>query len=113
MDIFIRVNESNVVEFMHCNPFDPSEGLGISREELEKQGKFVHELPEMKTKLGKRAIPMYDPDNNRIYYNYKSVPLKAETRLDMLEQAFNALLVENQKGEKWYGWIFSRTGEMW
>ena len=46
MDVYIRVNRSNVVEFIHHNPFHPSEGLGMSREELESQGKFVDSIPE-------------------------------------------------------------------
>ena len=52
MDIYIRVNKSNVVEFVSTTPMDPKEGLGMTREELELQGKFVSDIPEPNTPAG-------------------------------------------------------------
>lgn len=93
METYIRVNKSNVVEFMNSSPFDPKEGMGLSKDELQLQGKFVSEIPEPNTPLGKRAIPMYNPDNNSIYYEYETVPLKTEKRLELLEKAMNNILI--------------------
>lgn len=99
MEAFIRVNKSNIVEFIHCSPFDPSEGLGLSREELEKQGKFVHSIPEANAPLGQRAIAKYNPDTNSVYYEYETIPLKDSKRIDLLEQAVNALLLKESKDD--------------
>lgn len=96
MEIFIRVNKSNVVEFIHLNPFDPTDGLGLSREELLSQGKFVNELPDLQPKKGHKSIAMYDPDKNSVYFKYEPVPLKDSSRLDMLEKAFNAMILNNR-----------------
>ena len=78
MDIYIRVNKSNVVEFVSTTPMDPKEGLGMTREELELQGKFVSDIPH----------------TNSIYYKYEPVPLPAKKRLDNLENAMN-VMIEN------------------
>ena len=95
MEAFIRVNKSNVVEFIHCAPFDPSEGMGLTREELKLQGKLVHNVPEPNTPLGQRAIAMYNPDTNSIYYKYENVPLKDSKRIELMEQALNTLMMNN------------------
>ena len=92
MEAFIRVNKSNVVEFIHCSPFDPSDGLGLTREELEKQGKFVQDIPDANAPLGQRAIAKYNPDTNSVYYEYETIQLKDSKRIDLLEQAVNALM---------------------
>ncbi len=94
MDIYIRVNKSNVVEFVSTTPMDPKEGLGMTREELELQGKFVSDIPEPNTPAGQKATMMYNPDTNSIYYKYEPVPLPAKKRLDNLENAMN-VMIEN------------------
>lgn len=94
MEAFIRVNKSNVVEFIHCAPFDPAEGMGLTREELQLQGKIVHSIPEPNTPRGQRAIAMYNPDTNSIYYKYETVPLKDSKRIDLMEQALNAMMMD-------------------
>lgn len=94
MEVYIRVNKSNVIEFIHHNPFHPNEGLGMSREELETQGKFVESIPEPNTPLGKRAILMYNPDTNSVYYKYETVPLKDSERLKLLEKQMNAMIMK-------------------
>ena len=98
MDIYIRVNKSNVVEFVSTTPMDPKEGLGMSNEELLLQGKFVSEIPEPNTPIGQRAIMMYNPDTNSIYYKYETVPLPMKQRMDNMENAMNALIMNSLKG---------------
>ena len=66
----------------------------MSREELESQGKFVDNIPEPNTPLGKRAIPMYNPDTNSVYYTYETVPLKDSERLKLLEKQMNAMIMK-------------------
>ena len=100
MDIYIRVNKSNAVEFISTTPLDQKEGLGLTREELELQGKFVSEIPEPNTPIGKRAIMMYNPDTNSIYYKYESVPLPVNKRMDLAEKAINDIILNTIKGEK-------------
>ncbi|MDD3121963.1 MAG: hypothetical protein PHC62_00440 [Candidatus Izemoplasmatales bacterium] len=99
METYIRINKSNVVEFINTTPFDPREGLGMSREELDQQGKFVSSIPEPNTPLGQRAIPMYNPDTNSVYYKYETVPLKTEKRVELMEKAINAILINQMKGD--------------
>lgn len=94
MEAFIRVNKSNVVEFIHCAPFDPSEGMGLSREELKLQGKIVSDIPQPKASPGQKAIAMYNPDTNSIYYKYETIPMKDSKRIDLLEQALNAIMMQ-------------------
>ena len=97
MEAFIRINKSNVVEFIHCAPFDPSEGMGLTREELLLQGKIVHDIPQPNASLGQKAIAMYNPDTNTIYYRYETIPLKDNQRIDLLEKAFNDLVLNQMK----------------
>ena len=94
MEAYIRVNKDNVVEFMNCRPFDPREGMGMSREELLKTGKIVSEIPEPENKLGCQTITKYDSDTNSLYYRYETVPLKDSARIEMLEKAINGILLK-------------------
>ena len=92
-EIYIRVGKNNVVECIHHTPFDPTNGLQCTRDELEKTGFFVDSIPEPTIIEGKRAIAEYNSDTKQVYYDYVDIPLSTEERLNQMEEAFNELLV--------------------
>ena len=93
-DIYIKVDSNtHVVTFVHKRPFDPVNGMGISREELSKTGFFVNEFPEPAARVGKRAVAYYDHEQKKIYYEYIPTPFTTKARIDMIEQATNDMLM--------------------
>lgn len=95
-NIYIQTDGNRRVTKIHYNPFDPVQGTGETREEMEKTGFFVDEIPEPKNITGRRAIAMYNPDTNGIYYEYVGIPLSERERLDLIEGTLNELLI-NQR----------------
>lgn len=91
-NIYIETDENFRVIKIHRAPFDPNNGMGYTREELEKKGFFVEEIPDAANKVGKRAIAMYNPDIKAVYYEYVNVPLSDRERADMLENAMNWMM---------------------
>ena len=91
-DIYIETDENFRVTKIHRMPFDPNNGMGYTREELEKKGHFVDEIPEPVHQVGRRSVAYYNPDINGIYYESIGIPLSDKERADNLENAFNALL---------------------
>ena len=75
------------VGFIHHKPFDEKDGLGKTEEELLQIGALVDEIPEPEQKDGKIPVMYYDPENNKIYYEYEDKPLSPEERIALLEQA--------------------------
>lgn len=95
-EVYIRADKkTRVVTFVHRRPFDPVHGLGETRENLAKTGFFVDEYPEPETTIGKRAIPYYDHERKKVYYEYEVVPFTEKKRIDILEDALNDLLFSN------------------
>lgn len=92
-NIYIETDENFRVTKIHRMPFDPVNGMGYSREELEKKGFFVNEIPEPKNQIGKRSIAMYNPDTKSIYYEYVSVNLSDKERVEQLENAMNFIFM--------------------
>ena len=90
--IYIETDENFRVTKIHRMPFDPNNGMGYTREELEKKGFFVTEIPEPKNQIGKRSIAMYNPDTKSIYYEYVSVNLSDKERVEQLENAMNFMM---------------------
>lgn len=94
-EIYIRTDPSTkVVTFTHRRPFDPIHGLGATREELLKTGFFVEEFPSPNSTPGQRAIPYYDHETKKIHFEYQALPFAEKTRLDMLEQIVNGLVLQ-------------------
>ena len=91
-NIYIETDENFRVTKIHRMPFDPVNGMGYTREELEKRGFFVDEIPEPVHQVGRRSIAMYNPDTKSIYYESVGVPLSDKERVEYMENAFNALL---------------------
>ena len=91
-NIYIETDANFRVTKIHTAPFDPNNGMGYTREELEKKGFFVEEIPTPANKIGRRAISMYNPDTKSIYYEYVNIPMSDKERADMLENALNWLM---------------------
>lgn len=91
-NIYIEVDTNFRVTKIHRMPFDPNNGMGYTRQELEKKGFFVKEVPNAVNKTGKRAVAMYNPDTKSIYYEYVNVPLSNKDRVDLMENALNAII---------------------
>lgn len=91
-EIYLRIGKSNVIECIHRAPFDPTNGLQMTRDELEKTGVFVNVVPDAEMREGYRAVAKYNPDTKSVYYDYVSVPLSNSERLEQLEEAFNEFI---------------------
>lgn len=91
-DIYIETDENFRVTKIHRMPFDPNNGMGYTRDELEKKGFFVDEIPEPVHQVGRRSIAMYNPDTKSIYYECIGIPMSDKERVDQLENAMNALI---------------------
>lgn len=95
MEAYIRVNnQTHIVEFMHRMPFDPVVGMGKTKEELLETGVFVDSIPNPENKIGMRAVPYYNADTKKVYYEYKSIPLTDQERIEQLEETVNYLLLK-------------------
>lgn len=92
-NIYIETDNEFRVTKVHRRPFDPNEGMGYTREELEKKGFFVEEIPDAANRVGRRTIMMYNPDTKSIYYEYVGVPLSDKERADQLENALNFMMM--------------------
>lgn len=97
-NIYIEIDNTFRVTKIHRMPFDPNNGMGYTREELEKRGFFVKEIPSPINKVGKRAIAMYNPDTKSIYYEYVNVPLSNKDRVNLLENALNNIIKNGTYG---------------
>lgn len=91
--VYIRTDENNMIIFVHNQPFDSVNGLGESREELEKSGYFINSMPQPQTVMGQRAIPYFNPETKKVSYKYIAAPVSSRERLDSLESAFNTFLM--------------------
>ena len=97
-NIYIETDNDFRVTKVHRMPFDPNNGMGYTREELEKKGFFVEEIPEAVNRVGRRSIMMYNPDTKSIYYEYVGVPLSDKERADQLENALNWMMMNTLYG---------------
>lgn len=92
-NIYIEIGKDNIIQRIHRSPFDPVYGLHTPKDELEKKGVFVDEIPEPAMIEGKRAIAKYNPDSKQVYYDYENIPLSTLERLDMIEGVINEMLL--------------------
>lgn len=90
-NIYIETDENFRVTKIHRMPFDPNNGMGYTREELERKGFFVDEVPSPQNYVGKRSVAMYNPDTKSIYYEYVTIPMSNKDRIKALENALDSL----------------------
>ena len=88
-NIYIEVDENFRVTKVHRMPFDPVNGMGYTREELERKGFFVEEIPEPSNQVGRRSVLMYNPDIKAVYYENINIPMSDKERIEQLENALN------------------------
>lgn len=105
-NIYIEIDNNFRVTKIHRMPFDPNNGMGYSREELEKKGFFVNTIPDPVNKTGKRAVAMYNPDTKSIYYEYVNIPMSDKHRIELMENALNTMIQNGMYG------IDSNSGEI-
>ena len=91
-NIYIETDENFRVTKIHRMPFDPNNGMGYTREELEKKGFFVDSIPTPINQVGRRAIAMYNPDIKSVYYEYVGVSMSDKERADQLENVVNFMM---------------------
>ena len=91
-NIYIETDENFRVTKIHRMPFDPNNGMGYTKEELERKGFFVNEIPNPVNQIGRRAIAMYNPDNKTVYYEYINIPISDKERVEQLENAVNFMM---------------------
>lgn len=86
---FIKVqkisDEKYKVVFVHNFPFHPDYGLGLTEEELLKQGMLVEDIP-MPLDNGKIATLFYNPVDDSFFYEYTEKPLSVEEELQQLKE---------------------------
>lgn len=100
-EVYIRVDKkTNMITFIHKMPFDPTNGLGKTRDELLKTGYFVSNFSEPAIKVGKRAIPYYDYEKKEVSYEYQNLPLSEKERLNMMEDAMNEMILNTLSKEE-------------
>ena len=93
-EVYIRTDKSSgLVTFIHRRPFDPVHGLGETRENLLKTGFFVSNFPEPVTNPGTKAVAYYDHEQKKVVYKYEPISYPERTRLSMLEDVANNLLM--------------------
>ena len=91
-NIYIETDENFRVTKIHRMPFDPNNGMGYTREELEKKGFFVDEIPQPVNQVGRRSVAMYNPDTKSIYYECIGIPMSDKERVEQLENALNFMM---------------------
>lgn len=90
--IYIRINENNEVVYKHFFPFDKVHGLNRSKEDLEKEGKFVDNIPTIECPLDKMIIEKYNHETNSVYCELIDRP---KAKNDIIEEKISILEAEN------------------
>lgn len=91
--VYIRTDETNRIIYCHNQPFDSVNGMGETKDELEKTGYFIDEMPQPKVAIGYRAVPYYNPEARKVTYKYVAAELPNEEKIKLLEGAMNELLL--------------------
>lgn len=77
--IFMKLDTNNGIDLIHYTPFDNSNGLEKTKEELLKEGILVDYIPEPEQIEGKVPVLKYDGTN--LYYEYQDAPIDEMTAL--------------------------------
>lgn len=76
--VYVKLNESNDIQFIHYMPFDSEHGFGKTKEELETEGGvFVELVPEPENRPGKAPVLKYSEEKG-LYYEYVDRPMTQE-----------------------------------
>lgn len=92
--IYIKLDNNNEEISTHYQPFDEMNGLRKSREELEKEGVLVEELPIREEREGFSSKLKYNPDKQELFYIYTELEKTPEQlqkeKISILEQRTKA-----------------------
>lgn len=73
MKAFIKHDGKNI-SLIHYQPFDKSNGLGKTEQELKKLGEVVNTIPTPEKRDGYYEKPFWDEKKKEIYYEYFEIP---------------------------------------
>ncbi|MEN8702444.1 hypothetical protein [Bacillus infantis] len=108
--IFIQTDKNNVITYQNAQPFSPEPfiGLGKSKEDLEKEGFLVEEVPVFDNVAGKDQYVMYTPEKG-FWVEYKD---RALTEDDLLQQEIGAILFESAMDKARIAELEASQGDM-
>lgn len=89
--IFVIVNKNNKVEFIHFKPFDKVDGLRKAKEELEKEGVLVENIPTPERIDGKQSTLYCNPVTKELWYEYENI----SKYQGELQEEINAKLIKD------------------
>ena len=95
--IYIALNSLGDVTIQHHMPFDETNGMGKTKEELEVDGFFVETIPMPEKRNGKDAILKGDVATKTVWYEYVDRVLTRDEQIEALKaenQALNTAVVE-------------------
>ena len=96
-EIYIRVGKDNIVTMLHRWPLDAKNGLGKTREELEKEGFFYNKVePKPEMIAGRIPVLKYNPDEKELYYEYHVRPVTLTERIDAVENVINEAIMSGK-----------------
>lgn len=83
--VYIKVNESNKVDYIHCMPFDEVHGLGKAKDELLLDGFLVESIPEQPAEIiGKNHVLCFTIEKG-VYYDCVDRELTDQEKIAQLE----------------------------
>lgn len=89
--IYVEYDKSNRIVHTHFMPFDTTDGLGKSKEELLKTGALI-ELPlEPEKQESKIAVMFYNRTDNTAFYKLEDMPIQSKTKEEQLQEQVNQL----------------------
>lgn len=93
-EIYIKVGKDNIVTMLHRCPLDAKNGLGKTKEELEKEGFFYNgDEPKPEMIIGRIPVLKYNPDKKELYYEYQVRPVSVEERINAMENVLNEAIM--------------------
>lgn len=75
-------------------PFDDKNGLGKTKEELEREGILVDSVPKPEQIKGKADILYCNPKTKELWYEYEDIPKTPEEELQEKIQALEQSIAE-------------------
>ncbi|KAJ51105.1 hypothetical protein BD780_000227 [Clostridium tetanomorphum] len=86
------------IGYKHYMPFDSTNGLNKTKEQLEQEGILIEGISEPQQIEGKQSIMYYNPVENIIFYEYEDI-LKPKENIEKetFTKTLAELTVENKK----------------
>ena len=83
----IAINDTkSKVGFIHNNPFDATDGMNMTQEELENIGILIDALPNESAPAGQQLTGIFvNPQTKEVFYEYAVPPKTDQERISDLE----------------------------